>query len=38
MGLWLAFGCNGVLAVLRQGGVDAVGVGRCVMVRVGSIC
>ena len=28
LGLWLEFGRNGVLAVLRQGGVDAMGIGR----------
>ena len=27
-GLWLEFGRNGLLAVLRQGGVDAMGIGR----------
>ena len=30
LGLWLAFGWYGLLAVLRQGGVDLVGIGRYV--------
>ena len=34
LGLWLAFGRNGLLVVLGQDGVDVVGIGRQVRLRL----